>query len=390
LKCPWFNEIAYYHNNKVISEKNIFIYIMNQVLNQLQLLLSLQCKNDLYFTDGLFPAQRNWAKGFYHRKDNTGFFTACIGFTLMRYQKLFKDEELDLANTILANMRPAFDGFRNKDGQASYNFWQTKPSKHFPGGNFARHFKFFMIPDDIDDSAMVHLVKKHTIEEQLALKDKMGRFALGNLKWPDKPVNGYEEFKSYNTFFVKNMPAAFDVCALCNALYFVYHYKLPLNEQDAHSLKVIVKCIAQDDHLNRPYEMSPYYPNSVLIIYHIVRLMADLDLKELMPFWEKLLTQVNQLLSTSRQSKTEQLILTICLQKLGQKEIIFEALESKEKTHFPFFVAGILGEVSPKWLRSMAFSDKTHIKYQSLAYAETLWLEHLLLNRAASQTILSN
>ena len=79
-------------------------------------------------------------------------------------------------------------------------------------------------------------------------------------------------------------------------------------------------------------------------------------------------------------------MLTICLQKLSPQKIVIEAPSLKEKTHFPFFVAGILGEVSPKWLRSLAFSDTTHIKYHSLAYAEVLWLEHLLLNRVAEQT----
>lgn len=111
-----------------------------------------------------------------------------------------------------------------------------------------------MIPDDIDDSAMIHLVKAHTGAEQLALKEKMVHYAIGNLKWPDSPVKGYEHLKSYNTFFVKHMPAAFDICALCNALYFVYYYQLPLNEQDEHSLKLIVQCLENDDH-SRPYSL---------------------------------------------------------------------------------------------------------------------------------------
>lgn len=363
---------------------------MNNVLAQLQLLLRLQSKNDLYFTDGLFAVQRSWAKGLYYRKDNTGFFTASIGFTLMRYQKLFNEEELVLMNCILENMRPSFEDFRNKDGHTSYNFWQTKPSKHFPGGYFAHRFKFFMIPDDIDDSAMIHLVKQHSKEEQIALKEKMMRYAIGNLKWPDKPIKDYKDFKAYNTFFVKNMPAAFDVCALCNAVYFVYFYQLPINEQDEHSLKLLVKCLAHDDYIHRPYEMSPYYPNTTIIIYHLVRLMADLQLKELRPYWEKLLSQINQKLAITNLNEIERLLLTICLQKLSPQKIVIETPSLREKTHFPFFVAGILGEVSPKWLRSLAFSDETHIKYQCLAYAEVLWLEHLLLNRAFQATTLDS
>jgi len=372
------------------SEKNIFIYTMDAIFAQLYLLERLQCKNDLYYTDGLYAAARVWANNSYHRKDNTCFFTACIGLTLIRYRKLFKAEELEIVDGILERMHAAFENFRNKDGHASYNFWQTMPSKHFPGGYFAHRFNFFMIPDDIDDSAMIHLVKRHTKEEQLALKEKMIKYAVGNLKWPDKPVRGYEKFKPYNTFFVKNMPAAFDVCALSNALYFIYDAQLTLNEQDEHSLAIITKCIAQNDHLNRPYEVSPYYPNSILIIYHVVRLMIDFSVECLFRYREKILNQSKQLLLNATQNKMEQLLLTICIQKIEPQTIHIDEPNMKEKKHFSFFVAGLLGEVRPKWLRSLAFSNVTHIKYQSGAYAEALWLEHLLLNSAAKKLILDN
>jgi len=355
---------------------------MNSVLTQLQLIASLQSSKDANYTDGLFGSERSWAKGLYCRKDDTAFFSACIGFTLIRYYDTFKEDERHIADQIIKKMHPTFELFRNKDSHASYNFWQTKPSKHFPGGMLAHRFKFFMIPDDIDDSAMIHLVKSHAKEEQLALKEKMLKYAIGNLKWPDKPVKGYEKFKVYNTFFVKNMPASFDVCALCNALYFIYFNQLPLNEQDEHSLNLIVQCIERDDHLNRPYEMSPYYTNSVLIIYHIVRFMIDLKVASILPYQSKIIGQIKQLLHHSNLNNIEKLLLNISLRKLAPQKILIEEASNIEKSTYPFFVAGLLGEVSPKWLRSFAFADATHIKYCSRAYAETLWLEHLLLNSA--------
>jgi hypothetical protein len=363
---------------------------MNQVLKQLNLLHQMQCKNNTFFSDGLFVTKRIWAKGLYQRNDNTAFFAACIGFTLMRYKNLFTIDELVQVELILKAMTPAFENFSNKDGHTSYNFWQTQPSKHFPNGYFAKHFNFFMIPDDIDDSAMIHLVKPHSRGEQLALKEKMVRFAVGNLKWPDKPVKGYEKFKPYNTFFVKHMPAAFDVCALSNALYFIYFYQLPLNEQDEHSLQIIVQCLASSDYLHRPYELSPYYPKATLIIYHIVRLMMDLKVAALLPFKEQLISSSKTLLLKSKTGSIESLLLHNCLQRLNNNEIILEEPLQNEKTHFPFFVAGILGEVRPKWLRAWANTNATHIKYCCTAYAEVLWLEHLLLNRAASQSTLDN
>ncbi|HRG58870.1 MAG TPA: hypothetical protein PK323_07900 [Bacteroidia bacterium] len=352
---------------------------MNEVLKQIQSISQLQITESKYFTKGLFETKRVWARGLYQRKDNTGFFAASIGFTLLRYHSLYTKEEYELVNKILKNIEKALPSFRNKDGHASYNFWQTKPSKHFPGGYFAHMFKFFMIPDDIDDSSIIHLVLKHSNEEQMSLKIKMGQYAIGNLKWPDRPVKGYEKFKTYNTFFVKNMPAAFDICALCNTLYFVYKYQLPLNEQDHDSIKLVETCLENDDHINRPFQLSPYYPNTVLIIYHIVRLITDFNI--LGQFKNKLIAQASSLITKANGNEIEKLMLTICLQKLQEIPIYLNEPKVNDKATFPFFVAGILGEVSSKWLRSLSFLNITHIKYQSLAFAETLWLEHLILNR---------
>lgn len=360
---------------------------MNEVLKQLQSISQLQISESKYFTKGLFETKRVWARGLYQRKDNTGFFAASIGFTLLRYQSLYTKEEFALVNKILKHIEKALPSFRNKDGHASYNFWQTKPSKHFPGGYFAHKFKFFMIPDDIDDSSIIHLVLKHSIEEQRSLKKKMEQYAIGNLKWPDKPVKGYENFKTYNTFFVKNMPAAFDICALCNTLYFIYHYQLPLSEQDEQGVQLISKCIENHDHITRPYAMSPYYPNTVLILYHLVRLICDIKIESLEHFKYQLHQQAYHLLINWHLTEMEQLILKICIQKLKKSALSINEIGIKEKASFPFFVAGILGEVKPKWLRSMSFSNVTHIKYRCTAYAEVLWLEHLLLNRVAEQAI---
>lgn len=69
--------------------KNILIYSMNEVLQQLHKIANLQTNGSIYFTKGLFEAERIWAGGLYAREDNTGFFSACIGFTLVRYKSFF-------------------------------------------------------------------------------------------------------------------------------------------------------------------------------------------------------------------------------------------------------------------------------------------------------------
>lgn len=363
---------------------------MNEVLSQLQLLCSLQDQKYAQHSHGLFPAQRQWASGLYQRNDDTAFFTACVGFTIKRYLHLMSLQEQKLAKQLLDNMHGAFELFRNKDGHASYNFWQTRPSKHFPGGFFAQHFSFFMIPDDIDDSALIHLVKPHTEEERISFKKKMVRYAVGNLKWPDRPIKGYEELKPYNTFFVKNMPSAFDICALCNALYFVDYFNLQQDEQDLHSLQVIIRCVTNQDYRHRTFQLSPYYPDEVLILYHVIRYYVDRNIALLKPFHQQLLERCLHKLSQPKLNEMSKLLLHICVQKLKPAIIKIEKPNKAQMSSYPFFVAGILGEVKPKFLRALAHFKLTHITYHCLAYAEVLWLEHLLLNRALDQSISSS
>ena len=102
---------------------------MNPVVNQIEVLERLQNKADGYYPKGFFASQRVWLKGLYKREDNTAFFTASVGFILMRLLPLLKaDEKLRVAS-MLENMKPAFNLYRNKDGHPSYNFWETKRGK---------------------------------------------------------------------------------------------------------------------------------------------------------------------------------------------------------------------------------------------------------------------
>lgn len=352
---------------------------MKKTGEQLKRIAALQCSQHKIYSDGLFPAVRTWLGGLYSRKDNTAFFSACIGFTLLRYMDRFTDEEALWARSIIDKMKPAFARFKNKDNHSSYNFWMTIPGGQFPGGYIAYRLAFFMIPDDIDDSALIHLVLEHSDKEKVALREKMIRYALGVLKWPDRPVKGFEHFKAYNTFFVKNMPSSFDVCALCNTLYFILYNKFNLQEQDEHSLQLIAQSIAQDDYLNRPYQIAPYYPNSILIIYHYIRLIVDLEPGILLPYKDTLLEKCYELYNKPQLKAMEKLILQICILKLGGTATSIAEPTQSEKSSYPFFVAGLLGEVKPKWLRALGFLKFSHIQYHALAYAEVLWLEYLLL-----------
>ena len=337
----------------------------------------------LFFKKGGFACERKWLGGLYRRDDNTFFFNACIVFQIQRLLPYFNEEQQSIALSIVQDMEKSHLLYRNKDGHSSYNFWQTNPSQHFPGGYLARHLKFFMIPDDIDDSALVHLSFEHSIAERESLFQKAATYAIGTLKLPDLPVKGYEHLFPFNTFFVKNMPAAFDVCALSNFLYFVMKYRLPHNNHVRDSIACIALCIKQKDYLKRPYEVSPYYPKTALIIYHITRILSDWNISELEGFKHSFINDILVLLEEAKQNSVHHLLLHICLLRLGiTPKYLITNISDKDKKDFAFFVAGILGEVKPIWLRSMAHYGITHITYHCSAYAEMLWIEYLCLLRS--------
>jgi hypothetical protein len=110
----------------------------------------------------------------------------------------------------------------------------------------------------------------------------------------------------------------------------------------------------------------------------------------LKPFHQQLLERCLHKLSQPKLNEMSKLLLHICVQKLNPAIIKIEKPNKAQMSSYPFFVAGIFGEVKPKFLRALAHFKLTHITYNCLAYAEVLWLEHLLLNRALDQSISSS
>ena len=69
---------------------------MTEVKNLLLQLSENQCKGNTFYPDGFFKSERRWIGGLYKRRDNTGFFTACIIFTLKRLLPFLTEDEIKI------------------------------------------------------------------------------------------------------------------------------------------------------------------------------------------------------------------------------------------------------------------------------------------------------
>ena len=351
--------------------KNIDLYI--------QKIADLQSSGDVFFSEGLFPAQRINSKIGYNRPDTTIFFTAIITFTLQRIKPFLSENNKRIIEQIIEKATQNYQDFQNKDGLKTYNFWKTKPSKHFPNGYIFKYFNHFKIPDDVDDTAMVYLTSNPTQDELLWLKQKLTQHANLSKFQIKNTYPEYQNLKAYSTWFGKNMYIEFDVCVLCNLLYCIFENKLPLNQHDTDSLTYIRSAIESNRYLTEPFRVAHQYPRTIPIVYHVSRLIGAFYIPELEPIKSKLIEDTKKLL-TKKNHWLDVVVLHISLMRLGERQlpgiVLPEVIDAASFKGFYFFIAGLLTAYQNPFLYKVASSSLFHIQWQCEAHCWTLLAEY--------------
>ena len=335
-------------------------------------------------TSGLFPSVRHNPTLGYRRTDTNVFFTAVTVFTLQNLRAAVSDESGKLIDQINERAQAAYPLFQNKDGLATYNFWPTRPSQHFPNGYVFRHLDHFRIPDDIDDTAMVYLTTPRTSDEQRWLKTKLTQHAnrsqtdVGAVRQIKNTYPDYRHLHAYSTWFGKKMPIDFDACALSNLLYWVYANELPLNQHDTNSLTYLRDIVQSGRYWTEPFRCAPHYARTALIIYHLARLIATFAPSELDAIRPVLLTDARRLLNTAT-NRIEQLMLATSLLQLGERPLAIELTNiESDFSGFHFFVAGMLTAYEQPWLRRWADRPITQMRWQCNAHCWALVAEYIV------------
>lgn len=240
--------------------------ILLQKLDQLQLESHQQG-----YLEGVFASQRIHAFFPYKREDENIFFSAAIVYFLQENLDFFSDDDQKKAHAIIKKTLKCYPSFKNFQGGITYNFFKTNPMDFFPNGKIMRHFRFFKLADDADDTAYIYLTSLQ--KDSNKLKRLLIKHANGTNKWNTCNLKKYRHLKTYSVYFGKNMHLETDACVICNILLFTLESN-NLSIQDQDSLTYLQQIVTSKDYIKYPYLVSPCYPTTSQIAYHIARLIS--------------------------------------------------------------------------------------------------------------------
>lgn len=345
----------------------------------------LQSEGNSIYPKGLFPSQRYHPILPYKREDDNLFFTASVVHILQELSSKMSDIEVGIADGIIESARPTYSLFRNKDGPDTYNFWQTRPSRHFPNGRLMHRSEHFQIPDDVDDTSLVFLTENATEERVGKLREKLPHHANLAYKKAFNPLPKYQDLKIYSTFFGKKMYIEFDICVLSNLMRLILkHFKDELNEYDKDTLHFITEVIVNDEHIDLPFYSAPNYPTTILILYHVTRLIAYLPKEYAEKIESKVINDLKKLIENT--TGMNRILLESSLLKLGQSPSSTQQDTAKltSDKDFFFFHAGMITAFENTLAQRLANRSFFHLRYRCEALNWALLLENQLLKRGTT------
>lgn len=358
------------------------MYIRKQILLALKHILekiaSWQVGDDSrFFAEGVFPSQRENVFLGYRRPDDNIFATASTVFILNELVDFFPEDEKAIVDKITQNARKAYPLYLNKDGLATYNFWKTRPSDHFPNGYLFYRFRHFKLPDDIDDTALIYLTTQRTTDEIAWLKEKLKRHAN-------------PQTKVYSTWFGEKMPIEHDVCALCNLMCLLLKSRLPLNQYDVATINYLFACVESNDFVKKPFQTARHYGTFPLIAYHYARFCSYFTeymnisenieiINEMIKIKNIVIINIIKYLKNINLSKNNinYLLLTISLLKMGEKAIDLQGRGVEKRAEFYSFIGAPFAPYNVRF----ASWKPSQIGWKCMAHEKALKLEYEILQK---------
>ncbi len=237
-------------------------------------LIQIQSGHD-GFSPGIFPSYRYHEKVPYCKADENIFFSTVIGIRIKRLQMSLSQENKLLADSLLKSVISATDRFRNKYGRVSYNFWPTRPVRQFPGDPLLSGIGAFHIPDDADDSFLIHYLRGADDSEWTELRKMAYSNAPGvKRRWKSGP-RGLMKFQPHGTWLGDKMPPEVDFCVLTNILFVISESGLPFNSQDSASADWLRIAFEKEFVQRKPHRISPQYLNESTCLYHLAFLISS-------------------------------------------------------------------------------------------------------------------
>lgn len=354
------------------------------VARLLKELSEIQSDGSFVYPKGIFPSQRYHPFLPYRREDDNLFFTVSVVHLLQGCLSRFTEAERENAESVISVALKCHALFKNKDGLDTYNFWQTRPSRHFPNGMLMHRFNHFKIPDDVDDTALVYLTEGADKDRVLQLREKLKLHANLAYKRAFNPLAKYHDLKCYSTFFGEKMYIEFDVCVLSNLMRLILSRleEHALNDFDKDTLEFICSVIENDEYNKLPFYSAPNYPTTELILYHVARLTSLLPDFYQRRVTEKLKRDIEVRISHS--SGMTRILLENAAMKMGMKvnSVPMETNELLNDRQFFFFHAGMITAFENQLAQKLANWSFFHLRCTSKALNGALLIENLILKRS--------
>jgi hypothetical protein len=328
---------------------------------------------------GLFPSFR-WHPWGYRREDHSAYFTATLMHSLLRLENFLQPEEARRLEAIRQRACAGLEPFQNKQGLPRYNFWKTNPPGHFPNGRWFNRIESLRPPDDADDSVMIYQLQKRSNEEAIWLKEHIDSYANGSRKWVMNAEPDYKNLRAYSTFFAKDMPLGFDACVIANILYFNRLYGFEENFKEQDSVAYLVKMLRRKDHIRKPGRVSPYYPETTTILYHLAKLMSRFSIPALNERVWHVESDLEEYLKKPL-GATERLMVESAWMWLSRK-LPPEGQPENARKPFAFFVLPLSLEYPGKFAGWLAEKPFSHIRFGCPALELAMRLENRILRRA--------
>lgn len=362
--------------------------LISQLLKRIE---QHQIKDDPFFIKGSFPAYTDkYHMGYSERlKDNNTSFIIVLNTLESVRSKLTTSQKIIL-DSIQFRAKDVFKKFENKKGRGTYNFWRQDIDPKFPYNWWVPFFfgKSWYVPDDFDDTVWCLLAQKTDSTNAARIHNLMQQYSAYRA---EKVVGCPEEYKSipaYSTWFGKNFPVFYDLCVAANTLGFVQRYNLAWTKADCATLQLLVKAVQSKDYINKYKDLSPYYENRAVIIYHLLKLMSIKPIPELELYKSEILKDALTVYGKSS-NVLEQMILSTSMQKSGytspyiQLPAYNELIQMIEHNDLAFFTGDMLGyfEGTGKKILSFLFKKALYFNQYCPAYNDALLVEYLIWNK---------
>ena len=151
---------------------------------------------------------------------------------------------------------------------------------------------------------------------------------------------------------------------------------------DLASLDFIRRALVRGDIFNYPFQLSYYYPDPTVILYHIARLWSVLPTAGRYLPQQEIVAALRKRLRETEGELIPSLMLSSALLKLGQKSPRLNynigQLERAAQS-FPFFIAPMLAGTRSRLLNKLAEQRAFQVDYRCEAYFFTLAIEYEIL-----------